>query len=384
MAKKKRLLMMNFENFSLTYLAKDMCSFPYYLGKYFSWDCQYAYFSLSETHYDKFEKYCRLVYLGEEQEYRQRIRKAAVYIQSHIDELDYVCFFNYGGATYQLSRLAKSLKPSIKTYSKLDMSDSGFSHFYDGTFLRKIKVLPELWKSRCVDFFTVENRKFYDVLSRQRIFRGKIGYLPNAVSLFDIDSAQLDGIEKKNVIITVGRLGTHQKNNELLVEAMRIVDREKFSDWQVWFVGSDKRGFGRFLQDKIKDDPWLQRRLLMVGEITDRQKLYELYAQAKIICMTSRWESFGIATIEGMYFGDYPVMTNYGSIVDDITEHEKYATVVSREASPNELAQALEQAVSISSDERFKEIRNYARKKFDFQRLAGQLDQYLTNLNTQS
>lgn len=122
----------------------------------------------------------------------------------------------------------------------------------------------------------------------------------------------------------------------------------------------------------------------MVGEITDRQKLYELYAQAKIICMTSRWESFGIATIEGMYFGDYPVMTNYGSIVDDITEHEKYATVVSREASPNELAQALEQAVSTSSDERFKEIRNYARKKFDFQRLAGQLDQYLTNLNTQS
>lgn len=40
-----RLLLIHFENSNLTYLTKDMCSYPYYLGKNHGWDCTYGYFT---------------------------------------------------------------------------------------------------------------------------------------------------------------------------------------------------------------------------------------------------------------------------------------------------------------------------------------------------
>ena len=61
-----RLLLIHFENSNPTYLTKDMCSYPYYLGKNHGWDCTYGYFtSGSKLKNENFEKYCKLLYLGE-------------------------------------------------------------------------------------------------------------------------------------------------------------------------------------------------------------------------------------------------------------------------------------------------------------------------------
>ena len=65
-----RLLLIHFENSNPTYLTKDMCSYPYYLGKNHGWDCTYGYFtSGSKLKNENFEKYCKLLYLGEDVEY---------------------------------------------------------------------------------------------------------------------------------------------------------------------------------------------------------------------------------------------------------------------------------------------------------------------------
>ena len=85
--------------------------------------------------------------------------------------------------------------------------------------------------------------------------------------------------------------------------------------------------------------PYLADKIILTGNIMDRNQLYSYYQRAKIICMTSRTEGAGIARLEAMYFGAYPVITRYSSFADDTTNYEKCGTIVSSDA--NALAEAL-------------------------------------------
>ena len=380
----KRLLMMNFEDNTEAYLTKDMCAYPYYLGKDHGWSCTYAYFTNGNPLKNaQFEQYCALKCLGKAEDYKKQRKIAAEYLRQHVKELDVLCCFNYGGASYSLPRLAKRLNPAIKTYIKLDMNESGFSHFYDGTFLRKIKIVPEYWKSYAVDLFTVENRSFYKVLKEMRLFKNRIEYLPNAVSLFGVDLGKISRPkQKENILLTVGRLGKHVKNNELLVEAIRKVDRNLFNDWKFLFVGAAEAHFVEYVKRICESDAWMAEHLLLVGEIRDRKRLYELYAKSKIMCMTSRSEGFCIAILEAMYFGAYPILTDFGRSVQEVTNHNQYGSIVPQN-NVNILTEVLEK---IAQDGALSElnfaVEKFAQESFSYDVWTKKLDEYLTDLLT--
>ena len=114
--------------------------------------------------------------------------------------------------------------------------------------------------------------------------------------------------------------------------------------------------------------------------MSDRRELYELYAKSKIMCMTSRSESFCIAVSEAMYFGAYPVLTNFGRIVKDLTDNGRYGTVV-----PQEDAAALTAALERTAQRAdlpalSREIRQFARSSFDYDHWTAKLDEYLMRL----
>lgn len=380
----KRLLMIIFMNTTEAYLTKEMCAYPYYLGKDYDWSCTYAYFTNGKPlHNVQFEKYCALQYLGKADDYGKQRRLAAEYLRQHAKKVDLLCFFHYGGASYSLARLAKRLNPAIKVYIKLDMNENGFAHFHDGTFLRKIKILPEYWKSRAVDLFTVENRSFYRALKEMRLFKNRIKYLPNAVSLFGVDLGKFSRPrQKENILLTVGRLGTHVKNNELLVEAIRKVDRNLFNDWKFLLVGPAEAHFVEYVRRICESDAWMADHLLLVGEIRDRKRLYELYAKSKIMCMTSRSEGFCIAILEAMYFGAYPILTDFGRSVQEVTNHNQYGSIVPQN-NVNILTEVLEK---IAQDGALSElnfaVEKFAQESFSYDVWTKKLDEYLTDLLT--
>ena len=377
----KRLLMIFFEDSTTAHLTKEMCSYPYYLGKNHGWICTYAYFGHACLQNSDFERYCALVYLGDEIDYSNKKKIAVEYVRAHAVDYDILMFSNYGGASYTLARLAKRLNPSIRVYSKLDMNESGFAHFYDGTFLRRLKVIPEYWKSAAIDLFTVENRSFYETLKNMRLFRNRIEYLPNPVSLFGVDLSEISTPqERENIILTVGRPGVPVKNTELFVEAVQKVDRRQFDDWKFYIVGEPEAHFRAYVEKITQGDPWIAQRLLLCGRMSDRRELYELYAKSKIMCMTSRSESFCIAVSEAMYFGAYPVLTNFGRIVKDLTDNGRYGTVV-----PQEDAAALTAALERTAQRAdlpalSREIRQFARSSFDYDHWTAKLDEYLMRL----
>lgn len=371
-----RLLLVILDRVTISYLTKDAAMYGYYLGKNHGWTCNFAYFNDKGTIHDKeFEEYCSLTYLGDTMVYRSQIRLASAYLLRHAKEYDVLMVYNYGSPAYSLAKAAKSANPHIKVWSKLDMRDDGFSHFYDGTWKRRMKGLLEVWKTRNIDLFTVETKYFFNTLKHLPVFKNKLYYLPNGVSLFKIREKDLADVPKENIIVTVGRLGNRDKDNELFMRALMCLPSYMFENWKIYLVGPAEDEFKNYVGHCLGEKPYLQGRIVFTGAIYDRMELYRMLARAKIICMTSRLESFCIATIEGMRFGAVPVLTNYGKIVEDITDNRKYGSIMSGR-TPEELAMLLKNNMQ-QDIMPINEMKRYIQDNFDYVYWSRNLDEIL-------
>lgn len=53
-------------------------------------------------------------------------------------------------------------------------------------------------------------------------------------------------------MITVGRIGTEQKNNEML---LKVIDKIDLKDWKIYIIGPYTEQFKRYYDDFIKSNP---------------------------------------------------------------------------------------------------------------------------------
>ncbi len=382
--RKKHIVGILWEQANDTWFSKDMCAYPYYLANKYDWNATLCYFAENESLINlEYQKKVSLVNLGCETNYQKKLVIAKNYIKRNFSEIDVVMLFNYGGNTYKLANYIKKVNPNIFVWSKLDMNRGGFSHFYDGTRIRKIKNYVELWKSRNVDLFTVETFSYYKVLKDLKIFNDRIGYLPNGVALFpikEININQLDNIKKENIIVYIGRLDCIEKNAELFLNSLTLISNEVLSKWKIKIIGPYSKDIYNKHIMLGRTNIQYKENVELLGKLTNRRKVYELCSSARIICLTSRSESFGIAVIEGMYFGTYPVLTNYGKIVKDVTNDGNIGTVV-YENNANTYAKALEMAMKnvVSNTHLCEECREYARKTFSYNILVDKLYNLLKN-----
>lgn len=360
----------------MMHLYKDPCSLAYYLAETGDWESTVVYFGSQEVHHAEFEKHVRLVYLGNEPDYKKKYKIAKRYLKEHGADIDIIMVFNYGKVSYGLSKTVKKQNPNAIAYCKLDMSEGGFEHFNAKTTWRKLMSIGELVKSRPIDLFTVESTFFYRELLKQRVFKGRLEYLPNGVSEVGADMSNLDGIKKEKIVVTIGRLGKYIKNNELLLEAIRYLYEEDASsllEWKFVFAGPAEKDFFNKVEELRRELPGMADKIILTGNIDSRNEMYEICAKADIICMTSRSESFGIATVEGMYFGCCPVITEYGVVAhDQVPNDVPWGTVVAHDA--HSVAVALrnfmlrEDLPSLNN-----KVRQFAREKFNYRMLAEKL-----------
>lgn len=372
-----RLAVLMYTMSSKVHLTKDPCSYAYYLAAKCGYEACYVYFSPEPIHDTEFEKKCQLVYLGSESNFRKEIEIGKRWLKDHAANIDVLMLFNYGTSTYRTANYVKGINPGIKVWCKLDMSEGGFSHFYDGTLLRRLKCSIERFKSRNVDLFTVENREYYDILQKEWVFRNRIKYLPNCVSTMNVDYGTVNSIAKENIVLQVGRPGDPIKNSELLVEAINKLPQEFLRKWKFYLVGQCSNSFVDWFLHKTRENPLLQDCVVFTGPIYDRTRLFTLYARAKIFALTSRSESFGIAVVEAMYHGACPLLTDYGSVAYMVTDNGRYGKVVKSHRSDN-YAEAL---ISLmQQDLNSKSIINYAKDNYSYEVWAGKLAGYIKQL----
>lgn len=181
---------------------------------------------------------------------------------------------------------------------------------------------------------------------------------------------------KENIILTVGRLGTNQKQNHIMMEAFAKV-AEELPSWKMRLVGSIQESFKPYMEDYFKRFPHLKDRVIFVGEIYERAELMEEYKRAKIFILTSNMEGFPNVAGEALWSGDF-MITSAIDGRDDMTDFGKCGKVF----PIGDIDALAKLFIEVCNDENLllhggKHAAEYAREQFDANHVVARLNYLL-------
>ena len=162
--------------------------------------------------------------------------------------------------------------------------------------------------------FGVQNKPGLEILKNKYPFKN-VQYIADG---FENTVGDIERVKKENTILFVGRVGAKQKRIDLLLNAFEKCASE-IPDWNLKIIGPLDDFIFENLNENIRE-LIEQKRIIFTGTISDRKTLYNEYNKAKIFCLPSDWESFGLVTLEALYFGCYIVASDLEStkeIVDN-------------------------------------------------------------------
>ena len=211
-------------------------------------------------------------------------------------------------AIYSYMLSIHSVKDRLKNFIKIC-----FKPIYKYQKIRAHKILQkkhytELFsKSDLVVLLSWKFKKDFKLLDMD-ISKEKIIAIPNPNSF---PKQKLDLKNKKNIILFSGRLSP-EKNPMALLKVWRCIYM-KLPNWELWFVGDGDQN--NFMREYISKNNLV--RVKLCGRTAN---MIDYYLQAKIICLTSYYEGWGMALTEGMQCGCVPVAFDSYASVSDIVD----------------------------------------------------------------
>lgn len=379
---KRILTMFWYDDAGEVHLYKDVGGIPYALAKYCGWKATFAYNDANGViHNEDYERYVKLDRIRfpkilEKLKLRYiKYFQVIKYVYFNAPKYDVINFYHCHRFINFLCWLAKKRNPDIITYVKLDMGKAGFE--------------KEMKKQKCnggekhrdnTDLFTVETKKYVDPLNDLNKFKNKVKYLPNGF-FSDLADVDLSKIKKEKIILTVGRIGTYQKNTELLIESLIELEND-LKDWKVYLVGPMTEDFKIWLNNRLVDHSKLKNKIVITGNITDKKELYQIYAKSSIFVLPSRYEGFPLVIQEAMHFACYPIITNCFPAADEVIRTGKngFGDIVNQ--SENNLNNVLKSIEIINYLEKGQKAAEFVNETFDWEILAKKLENYFLNSKT--
>lgn len=331
-----------FNNFEKEHFGKDVFLVPYCLGRTLGYDVTIVY-PLSDTNKDfpdvfKGVKLMPIKLKGHvDSHYLYREFNFFLYVLKNARRINTMIRFHNSFQTKLLGIIYKIMNPKGKLYVKLDINEKKVALVKNLGNIRGViyKCITKLFL-RSLDFVSCETKSVYEMIkgcdNYEYDFGDKLLLLENG---FDEDSLSMMKIEEKdfsqkeNCFITVGRLGTFEKNTELILEALIDLD---LKDWKFYFVGPTSLDFDEKIKDFFKTYPHLKNRVVFWGPIYDKEKLWSMYNMSKVFVLSSRSEGYPIVFGEAKRFRNFILTTPVGGSVE-ITENGKYGIIYSHQDS---------------------------------------------------
>lgn len=313
------------------------------------------------------------------------------YLINNAKNIDVLMLFHVSRCSYWYSYIYKKLNPKGKIYIKADFNLGVYQKELSivnnsskslKEFFRKRRETKEYNKRKklipLVDLISYESLEAYNFMKDSYAgieTKGKTMYLPNGYdNLFIEKNFKIKNFEEKeNIILTVGRLGTKEKNTELLLESLKEID---LKDWKVILIGSETEELLKYKEKYLKENPELKEKIIFTGEIKDRKILYEYYNNSKVFVLPSKWESFGIVMVEAMAFGNY-VITSNTCAANDITNYNNIGKIIKID-SKIELENSLKEVINgkVNLEEKYNKTLEYV-KNFKYEELIRKLNEGL-------
>lgn len=320
-SRKKRFVLL-FDDLQSVHLFKDVGQVPFQMYKHYG----YAAEIVCRRSGDNFPAIDGVlgglkITVVDESPYRYLARQAR--------DIDVLMLMHISTRSAYRGILYKFLNPKGCLYIKADLTGTqvDFGQWVDQdvfTHFKRVLLRKKLMKA--VDVVSFETQAAF--MGADAVPAEKRLLLPNG---FDPDLIDRYGVrrrtfaEKENIILLVARHGDPNKNSELMLDALALMG--DCGDWQVWFVGPMTPGFEQRRDTLLQNYPQLAGKVMFTGQIDDKHDLFELYSRAKILCLTSWRESWGMVCVEAMAFGCVPVMAPVSS-AQDITQNGQTGFVV--------------------------------------------------------
>lgn len=299
-------------------LNKDVGAIPHTLARDFGWEAELVTWQAERQTLiepEGFSRWVRHVSLGT---FRARAARTAAllrYLAVHARLTDVLLAYHLTSESLAALTLFKLLNPGGRAVLKLDMDHRALP-FYEGPRSLKQQALWLAFGATPIDLVTVETQ------AMARRIAPALKRLGHQLEVFPVGispSPARQRLPKRRVVLTAGRLGLEQKNNELLVDAIERLPLECIRDWQFWFVGSRTPALDARLDRLRRERPEIAALVVTRDFVASRTALAQLYDEASVYCLTSRWESVGIVLLEAAQHGCFVVSSRVG-VADELTQ----------------------------------------------------------------
>ncbi|WP_426110181.1 glycosyltransferase [Massilia sp. PWRC2] len=359
------------------HLAKDVGQIPFIFGRNYGYDATLVVESTDPSFVtDVLSPHLAVEKISPRGRIKGISLAAVLYIARNSRRIDILNLYHFCLQTKLLALLYRIRNPTGFIYVKLDLDIAEeraelLRPAKSGKIFQFFRNMLHERFFNAVDLFSGESKEAVETTKlRFPKVQGKIEHVTNG---FDMRNLVDLPDQKENLIITVGRIGTHQKNNELLLEAVQTLT---LGDWKIALIGPVNEEFRCIFDHLIETRPDLRGRVTLVGPVNERSELLSWYARAKVFVLTSRYEGFPLVFSEALSFGNFIVTTEVSG-VKEITVNQRYGKVV--EHSARAIAEALQ---DFTIKESFNpalaaEIKQYARITYDWNLILNAVNQHI-------
>lgn len=334
------------------HLIKDVGQIPYLMHRLFGYDATLvAYKGGAEySHLQEAVRGLKIYFISKGMHLRWFDTAVVWYLIRHSRKIDVLNLYHNTLATKLYVWIYKLAHPTGFAYVKLDENAKNLEHqgqrqSHRGLFRSWLLRAVQKRFSRCVDCVSIETHAALKIFGQQHPeLKNKLILMPNgidenfALNLFTPRSFE----KKENLILTVGRLGSPEKNVELLMTAIGLLP--SLQDWKVCLVGGRTQEFDVWLADFLVAHPRLKDAIILVGEVKSRGELFHLYDRAKIFVLTSMYEGFPLVFAEALFFGNVIITTDVSG-ASDITDSGRVGVITPINDAPA-LAKVMQDAIS--------------------------------------
>lgn len=381
----KKILVIHFYEVNDSNLWKDNGGIPYCLAKYHGYYSAFAYLDKFKiSHNKEYESYVKLSKIKSGKNRISDCVYILLYIWKQAPNFDILNFYFVRSFGVLAAFIAKIRNPNIIVYCKLDLGREPFLEIIENrSFIRKIKNFLLAYLSQNIDLFTAEVKSYIPCLINLKRFNKKVKYLPNGFFDDFLGDNDLENIKKEKIILTVGRLGTKQKNTEMFINAIERLDLALLEDWKIYLVGPCEQEFLEWLELKFKESAYLKNLCIITGNIANKKELYKIYARSSVFCLSSRWESWGLVVTEAMRFGCYPIVTDCCDAFNEfiITGDNGFGEIVPVDDS-KAMGKAIEKVLTGEIDYNIKgeHAKLFTKQNFNWKDITKVLDNYFNEI----
>jgi Glycosyltransferase len=199
-----------------------------------------------------------------------------------------------------------------------------------------------------------------------RFLNKEIINIPNGY----LQKKDYDFTKKENIFLNVGRLGSPEKNTELIVRAFTKIHTK--CNWNLYLVGPMTEKFKDYIKEIYKMNSDLKSRIYVTGNIENKNKLMTYYEKSKVFIMPSKHENFSLAVVEAQSAGNFLILSNNVKPHDDFTNYGKYGIVIPSD-DDNRLAAAMIKCTKMNFT--YSLYKNYADENFNWLKICGKINQ---------